>query len=413
MRKIKVFYAWQSDTVQRFNRHLIRMALDAAAKRISADAALQVEVEIDCDTEGVPGQPPVTETILKKISGCDVFIPDVTFVARTNAGKHIPNPNVMVEYGYAIKARTYAALMPIMNVAYGQPAELPFDMGHLRHPIQYNLGPNSTTSERRTTRSILSAEFEQKLRLQIAATAPPAPPPRPFVEAPAQDGLARFRAPGTPIGRRWDSAPFGQIQGQDVTLAAGPTMWLRLMPVKDPGRRWSTAQLKEQAIKGGNFNLEPFQNHPVHYLRAEDGMAVCYLLGVDAPETGSLAFAFETGEIWSADITLLHYSPGEIPFIEIEYVKRFGSYLRFLGHLGLVPPYRWIAGLTGVKDRRLQTPLPNGHFRIVGYLGPECLSETISKEGLYSGNESIGATLRPFFQEIFHKCGETRPDYLP
>jgi len=63
MRTITIFYAWQSDTPQRFNRHLIRIALEAAADRINQDTALEVEVCIDADTEGVPGQPPITETI--------------------------------------------------------------------------------------------------------------------------------------------------------------------------------------------------------------------------------------------------------------------------------------------------------------------------------------------------------------
>src|ERR1700692_3906220 len=105
MRKITIFYAWQSDTPEEFNRHLIRIALNEAAKRISADASLNVEIAIDAGTEGVLGQPPVTETILRKISDCEIFVPDLTFVARTAGGKLITNPNVMTEYGYALRAK--------------------------------------------------------------------------------------------------------------------------------------------------------------------------------------------------------------------------------------------------------------------------------------------------------------------
>ena len=42
----------------------------------------------------------VTDTILKKIAACNAFMPDLTFVAKTHAGKLITNPNVMLEYGY-------------------------------------------------------------------------------------------------------------------------------------------------------------------------------------------------------------------------------------------------------------------------------------------------------------------------
>ena len=61
MKEVVVFYAWQSDTAQRFNRHLIRMALNLAAKNISDVSAMGTRVRIDADTEGVLGDAPVTE----------------------------------------------------------------------------------------------------------------------------------------------------------------------------------------------------------------------------------------------------------------------------------------------------------------------------------------------------------------
>lgn len=97
MKEFVVFYAWQSDRLERLNRFLIRIALNLAAKNISSDPALSVLVRIDADTEGVLGHAPVTETILKKIAACDAFVPDLTFVASTEAGKLIPNPNVMLD----------------------------------------------------------------------------------------------------------------------------------------------------------------------------------------------------------------------------------------------------------------------------------------------------------------------------
>src|SRR5262249_9611570 len=113
-----VFYAWQSDRLQRFNRHLIRFALNLAAKNISNDPTVGIQVRIDADTENVLGHIPVTDTILKKIGGCDAFVPDLTFVAATGAGKLTPNPNVMLEYGYALRAKTYSVMVPVMNTAY-------------------------------------------------------------------------------------------------------------------------------------------------------------------------------------------------------------------------------------------------------------------------------------------------------
>jgi hypothetical protein len=108
----------------------------------------RLRLRSDADTEGVLGTPPVTETILKKIGASDIFVPDLTFIAQTGAGKLTPNPNVMAEYGYALHALTFEAMMPVMNTHYGAPTELPFDLGHVRHPTQYDLPPASPDEPR-------------------------------------------------------------------------------------------------------------------------------------------------------------------------------------------------------------------------------------------------------------------------
>jgi hypothetical protein len=117
-----------------------------------------------------PRQSP--DTILKKIENCEIFIPDVSFVARTDAGKLVPNPNVMIEFGFAVHARTHAAIMPVMNTTFGSPEQLPFDMRHLRHPIQYSIAGAASDSERRNVRNGLSRKIENRLRLQINAAMP-------------------------------------------------------------------------------------------------------------------------------------------------------------------------------------------------------------------------------------------------
>jgi len=50
----------------------------------------------------VAGSPPIVDTILAKIAACDVFVPDVTFMPASGE-RRTPNPNVMIEYGYALK----------------------------------------------------------------------------------------------------------------------------------------------------------------------------------------------------------------------------------------------------------------------------------------------------------------------
>jgi len=169
VKTVDVFYAWQSDTPQRFNRYLIRTALEVVARQLNNDTTLEVKVRIHSDTEGVPGQAPVTDTILKKIDACDIFVPDLSFVARTDGVKLVPNPNVMIEWGYALKAKGHAAMLPIMNTTFGLPENLPFDMGHLRHPIRYDASPTAKNAERRAARSRLCKDIEEAMRVMLNA----------------------------------------------------------------------------------------------------------------------------------------------------------------------------------------------------------------------------------------------------
>lgn len=208
IRAFTVFYAWQSDTPLLYNKTLIRTALEVAAQRINDGRKFPgLKVVIDADTENVLGSPHVSDTILRKIAKADVFAPDLTFVAKTDAGKLIPNPNVMIEWGYALRALTFEAMLPVMNVHHGLPENLPFDMHHMRHPVQYSLAPNAPNAERRRERANLADELTDILQLMVAAGAKKAreaKPYQPVVAARppafffnAQDDLVTFE-PGDP-----------------------------------------------------------------------------------------------------------------------------------------------------------------------------------------------------------------------
>lgn len=414
MRKIAAFYAWQSDILTKINKDFIRRALDAAADRINSDSSLGVELRIDSDTQDVPGTPPVTATILEKIARCDIFIPDVTFVAETGGGKLVPNPNVMVEYGYALRAKTESAMMPIMNTAFGPPEKLPFDMGHLRHPIQYHVEAAVADVQRRDDRAALSQSIERHLRQQVLATQPQVPSPAPFQPVESKDGPARFRAPRQPIGRQWDDnqAPMQRANRQAVSLAGGPAMWLRVVPTADPGKKWPMGALKNSATLTGKLNLKPMHVAPsdgIFVLGADDGMGLCTLETAGNTETRSVAHAFRTGEVWSVDTAVLSYHPGiMVGDIERIYKERLVDYAQFLLSLGLQPPFRWIAGITDVMGRHLQIPVSPKASQPF-FQGPECWSTTVEAKGTYDGREDAGAALLSFFEAIYEECGRTRP----
>lgn len=147
--KLKLFYAWQSDTPGKVNHYFIRDAAEMAIAKLNADMEVEEAdpidpFELDHDTNNVPGSPPVAETICRKIDQCTLFIGDMTTVGeftRTGDGraKKTANPNVLVELGYARKAKGTERIITVMNLAFGTPDDLPFDLKHLRHPIKYEL----------------------------------------------------------------------------------------------------------------------------------------------------------------------------------------------------------------------------------------------------------------------------------
>lgn len=163
------------------NRSFIEKALRAALDRLRADAALEPalresSIELDKDTEGVAGSPPITQTILNKIETCGVFVADLTFVGATvkslrrknRPNRFLPNPNVLLEYGYALRSRGHERMIAVMNAAYGEPGNenLPFDVRHVRWPIIYKLTPSEMDQEDIVLED-LTTKFVEALKLTL------------------------------------------------------------------------------------------------------------------------------------------------------------------------------------------------------------------------------------------------------
>jgi len=117
----------------------------------------------------------------------------------------------------------------------------------------------------------------------------------------------------------------------------------------------------------------------------------------------------------SVDTTVLSYDSTKLFVGEIEnlFTDRLEKYARFLIGLDLKPPFHWIGGLTGVKDRRLEIPLSPGTMRIAGWPGPQCLSDTVNEEGSYDSKRTPTNALNRLFKAIYEKSGVARPDHLP
>ena len=108
MNGFKVFYSWQSDLPgRRVTRDLIHEAASVAVERVAKDAGIEDSPRLDHDTAGVGGIPAIGDTILRKIATCGVFVADVSLVGETTRSdkpkKRTPNPNVLLELGYAME----------------------------------------------------------------------------------------------------------------------------------------------------------------------------------------------------------------------------------------------------------------------------------------------------------------------
>lgn len=142
---MRIFYSWQSDLPEKTNRYFIRDSLEKAIRRLNKDSLVDLfgrensELELDHDTKGVRGTPDIAATIFEKVRTCDVFIADVSIVGRSvNRERPLPNPNVLIELGYAFSAIGSDRVVLIMDVKYGGRNDLPFDLRHKREPIQFN-----------------------------------------------------------------------------------------------------------------------------------------------------------------------------------------------------------------------------------------------------------------------------------
>ena len=162
MATCKVFYSWQSDLPNPTNRRLIGTALENAVRSIHNDDSIEVEPVVDRDTSGVPGSPDIASTIFAKIEQAQVFVCDISIINPESLTRLTPNPNVLIELGYAVKTLGSERVILVMNVAFGGPENLPFDL-RMRRVITYSVSPDAQEKapERR--------QLEGKLQAALSA----------------------------------------------------------------------------------------------------------------------------------------------------------------------------------------------------------------------------------------------------
>jgi hypothetical protein len=192
-----VFYAWQSDAPSRDNRTFIESALETALKTIQKSGSIESSPRLDKDTKGVPGIPDIANIILEKIRAADVFVADVSFIGEIGLQKHpklmfkpttadfvgskeadekdddepLPNPNVMIELGYALSELGWERIIIVLNTATGKPKDLPFDLKNRRWPFVYEVKSDTDETARAEAKKSLTKQLQEAI--EAIAKLPP------------------------------------------------------------------------------------------------------------------------------------------------------------------------------------------------------------------------------------------------
>lgn len=172
MAEFTVFYSWQSDLPRKLSRDVIHGATSKAIERLMFDAAVEDSPRLDHDTQNVAGAPEIAGTIFKKIDQCGVFLADLSFVGKTTptdtnkVPKQLPNPNVLLELGYAAAKIGWDRIILVMNVEFGSPDELIFDLRHRRFPLLFKFGLDSR-KDSEVVQNSLADKIEEAIRATL------------------------------------------------------------------------------------------------------------------------------------------------------------------------------------------------------------------------------------------------------
>lgn len=194
----RVFYSWQSDLPNNSNRGFINTALEHAIKEINTDDDFSLIPFLDRDTAGVSGSPDISTSIFEKIESSDIFVCDVSII-NSHAGdlaRPSPNPNVLIELGYAIGVLDWSRIILVMNENFGKVGMLPFDLRG-RRVLTYSMDPASPEKapERKKVSSVLMVGIKDiLLNSPIEKSNDDNQSPAPTKDSDANEALIRINA---------------------------------------------------------------------------------------------------------------------------------------------------------------------------------------------------------------------------
>lgn len=351
---MKVFWSWQSDLPMAVTKAFIQEALEEALHKIADDLALSPaeRPELDHDTKGEAGLVEIVKTIFEKIERSDVFVADVTPIATTGQGKKVPNPNVMIELGHAMKVLGHEPIVLIANAAYGgKPQDLPFDLRHRRGAITYHLRSTDDEDKIRAAKDKLVEELTSALLVNLKSALSRHDVKIEFAQYPSRDG-----DPSTWLrpDERIEHGDFFGGSGEHTLEVKGTTRsYFRMVPAG-----WTTKKPTRQQVRDarGQGSLSPLARRGSGDggANALGAVAVGLWRGTAGATHTVTQWFDKTGELWAFDGSVVTSENGLTYLGYARLLKDWSTMLErslaFYDHFGATPPYRVEVGVSGLEN---------------------------------------------------------------
>lgn len=301
---MKIFWSWQSDRDPELHHYFVRDALKLACKQLAGDPEFEEaeRPEVDHDMKGALGTQDIAATILMKIAGANAFVADMTPVGMTDPAslggakkaspKHLQNPNVMSELGYAERALGTDKIILVANAAhYPGPEALPFDWRHRSGAKTYHLPDGATEGAVKAELQKFAGVLKAHLKPILLAQQPPPPEPTPAAWKAATEADKALWLGGEKLEYRNSSL---SLPGKVLALADGPRFYARVVPSK-----WAKVDKQKLADRVVELSMRLGGNSGDWGINGAGALSVWGSQGVAYSAT---QWFQDTGEIWGTGV---------------------------------------------------------------------------------------------------------------
>jgi len=356
----KIFWSWQSDYSPATCRSFVRASLVEAIDLINSEMDVNDadRPEVDHDTKGERGMVDIAATILTKIAKAAVFVADLTPIARSPAPaeKWLPNPNVMIELGWAMQKPGWERVVGVLNTATGAAIEdLPFDIRQ-RRVITYHLATNADPATRASVKKKLVKELKGALEINLTERAEEIAVAATISGVPANAQNRSIWASATNTLVHNDA--FGRPGRTEVRVPDVPRAYMRVTPAG-----WKTHPPSVADIAGLHQSLSVDAPHDTavngDYGATEEGFVRYWITsgyGEPIASTNIAMFFEDTGEFWMLHGSVIVPHNGYSLLKDQPMLGQWSQFLRrsmaVMDRFGALTARRVEAGLVNVRDLR-------------------------------------------------------------